>query len=139
MRWLLSIVLIVAGVFFALLGLGIEMQVSQLRGLMASGAQAEGTITEQLGQRKSNAKFYSYRFRAGDREWTAARRDIPYSAREIPIGARVPVRYDPANPERSVTPAELEEAEGWGNRLVFPLVAVALLGWGVVRIVRRKT
>jgi hypothetical protein len=139
MRWLLSIVLIVAGVFFALLGLGIEMQMSQLRGLMASGAQAEGTITEQLGQRKSNAKFYSYRFRAGDREWTAARRDIPYSAREIPIGARVPVRYDPANPERSVTPAELEEAEGWGNRLVFPLVAVALLGWGVVRIVRRKT
>jgi hypothetical protein len=139
MRWLLSIVLIVAGVFFALLGLGIEMQVSQLRGLMASGAQAEGTITEQLGQRKSNAKFYSYRFRAGDREWTAARRDIPYSAREIPIGARVPVRYDPANPERSVTPAELEEAEGWGNRLVFPLVAVALLGWGVMRIVRRKT
>jgi hypothetical protein len=138
MRWLLSIVLIVAGVFFALLGLGIEMQVSQLRGLMASGAQAEGTITEQLGQRKSNAKFYSYRFRAGDREWTAARRDIPYSAREIPIGARVPVRYDPANPERSVTPAELEEAEGWGNRLVFPLVAVALLGWGVMRIVRRK-
>ena len=139
MRWLISVVLILASVFFAMLGLGIEMQVRELRDLMVSGTQAEGTITEQLGQRKSNAKFYSYRFRAGDREWTAVRRDIPYSAREIPIGARVPVRYDPANPERSVTPAELEEAEGWGNRLVFPLVALALLGWGAMRIVRRKT
>lgn len=136
MRLAATVLIALAGLAFALLALGNELRLADMRTLMESGAQAEGTITEQLGAKKSNAKSYSYRFRAGDRDWTATRRDIPYAARELPIGARVPVRYDPANPERSITAAELEEAHGWGNRIFFPLVAIALIAWAVRRAVR---
>ena len=134
MRLAVSILIALAGLLFALLALGNELRLSDMRTLMESGARAEGTITEQLGAKKSNAKSYSYRFRAGDRDWTATRRDIPYAARELPIGSRVPVRYDPANPERSITSHELEEAHGWGNRILFPLVAIAFIAWAVRRV-----
>ena len=138
MRWLVSIPVLLAGLFVCLLALGSELHLQEHRRLMESGAQAEGTITEQLGARKSNAKFYSYRFRAADREWTASRRDIPYSARELPIGSKVPVRYDPADPARSVTPAELQELEGWGNRFLFPVIGVALVAWAVTLMRARR-
>jgi hypothetical protein len=136
MRLAATILIALAGLLFALLALGNELRLADMRTLMESGAQAEGTVTEQLGAKKSNAKAYSYKYRVGEREWTATRRDIPYAARELPIGSRVPVRYDPTNPERSITPAELEEAHGWGNRILFPLITVALIAWAVRRAVR---
>ena len=138
MRRLATVLIWVAGLFAAFMAFAHFQSVERARELMRTGAQAQGTVTEQLGTRGSNAKFYSYTFRAGTREWKATRRDIPWAAREIPVGAKLAVRYDPAKPERSITPAELEEAESWANRMLFPLVAAALLGWGVARIARRK-
>jgi len=138
MRWVVTIIILVAGLFAALMAAGHALLVQETRALMATGTPTEGTVTEQLGTRGSNAKYYSYAYQAGGRRQTATRRDIPWAAREIAIGAKVPVRYDPAKPERSITPAELEEAEGWGNRALFPLLAAGLLGWGIVRIVRAR-
>ena len=130
--------ILVAGLFAAFMAFAHFQSVERAKELMLRGAQADGTVTEQLGTRGSNAKYFSYKFRAGTREWTATRRDIPWAAREIPVGAKIAVRYDPAQPERSITPAELEEAENWANRMLFPLVAAGFLGWGVARIARRK-
>ena len=138
MRWFFTILILVTGLFAAVLAIGHAISVRDAQQLMATGAQAEGTITEQLGARRSNAKFYSYKFNVAGREWTATRRDIPWAARELPVGSKVPVRYDTAKPERSITPAELAALEGWGNRAFFPLVAAGLLGWGIARIVRRR-
>jgi len=138
MKWFATVLILVAGLSAVFMTFAHFQSVERAKELMLTGAQAEGTVTEQLGTRASNAKYYSYKFRAGTREWTATRRDIPWAAREIPVGAKIAVRYDPAQPERSITPAELEEAENWANRMLFPLVAAGLLGWGVARIARRK-
>jgi uncharacterized protein DUF3592 len=137
-RGLVTGLILAVGLAVLLLALGQFQGVREARELMAGGSRAEGTITEQLGARKSNARYYSYRFRAGDREWVAARRDIPWAAGEIPVGTKVAVRYDPARPGRSITPAELDEIESLGNRLLFPLLGAGLLAWGMARIVRRR-
>ena len=138
MRALATVAIFLAGLAAAFMALAHFLSIRSAEDLMSGGAQAEGTVTAQHGAKGSNAKFYSYTFQANGRQWTATRRDIPWSARELPIGAKVPVRYDPAKPERSITPAELEQAAGWGNRIFFPLVAAGLLGWGIARIVRRR-
>ncbi len=138
MRRLATVLILVAGLFAVVMTFAHHQWVLGARELMLTGAQAQGTVTEQLGTRGSNAKYYSYTFRAGTREWVATRRGIPWAAREIPVGAKIAVRYDPAKPEDSITAAELEEAENWANRMLFPLAAAALLGWGVARIARRK-
>ena len=138
MRRVATALILVAGLFAVIMAFAHHQWVQGARELMRSGAQAQGTVTEQLGTRGSNAKYYSYTFLAGTREWVATRRGIPWAAREIPAGAKIAVRYDPANPKDSITPAELEEAENWANRILFPLAAAGLLGWGAARIARRK-
>ena len=137
MRWFFTILILAAGLLAALLTVGHAVTIEQSNELMRSGAKATGIVTEQLGTKGSNAKHYSYRFRAGDREVTATRRDIPWEAREIPVGSPIEVRYDPAKPERSITAPELEEAGKWGNRLFFPLLAAGLFGWAIARVVRK--
>lgn len=138
MRRVATVLILVAGLFAAVMAIAHHLSVQSARELMRTGSQAQGTVTEQLGSRGSNAKYYSYTFRVGAREWVAKRRDIPWTARELPVAAKVAVRYDPSNPERSITAAELEETESWGNRILFPLVATGLLTWGIGRVVRRK-
>lgn len=137
MRRVATALILVAGLFALLMAIGHHQSVEGARELMRTGAQAQGTVTEQLGTRGSNAKYYSYTFRAGTREWVATRRGIPWAAREIPVGAKIAVRFDPANPKDSITQAELEEAENWANRMLFPLAAAGLLGWAIARAVRR--
>lgn len=138
MRWVVTAVILAAGLFAAMLAGGHALSVQESRTLMATGTPAEGTVTGQHGSRGSNAKLYSYTYRAGGSLRTATRRDIPWAAREIPIGGKVAVRYDAAKPERSITPAELESIENWGNRALFPLLAAGLLGWGIWRIAKPK-
>ena len=137
MRWVVTILIFLGGLTAAALALGQHLALTDARRLMADGAQARGTITEQIGARKSNSRYYSYRFNVGNREVTATRRDIPWAARELAMGANVPVRYDPRDPSRSITPAELQEAEGWGNRLLFPILGAVLIAWAALRTVRR--
>ena len=95
MKWFATVLILVAGLFAVFMTFAHFQSVERAKELMLTGAQAEGTVTEQLGTRGSNAKYYSYKFRAGTREWTATRRDIPWAAREIPVGAKIARRKKP--------------------------------------------
>ena len=46
--------------------------------------------------------------------------------------------HDVADPQRSTTIAEIAELEGWVNRVLFPLIGLALVAWTVVRMLPRK-
>src|SRR5687767_4758695 len=104
MRWVYTILILLAGLFVLTLSVG---------------AVPEGTVTEILGSKGSNSRFYSYTFPVDGRVQAATRRDIPWSARDTPIGSKVVVRYDPQDPSKNMTRAELDESESWGNRIVF--------------------
>ena len=122
--------------FFALLGARPRcMVVEEAQELWARGQATEGTLTAHHGRRKSNMREYSYTYRVG-----AA--SSPPSAAHPVVRARAAdrleastVRYDPADPERSVTPAELEENGKWINQAIFFVIAAGFLGWAVRRIV----
>lgn len=138
MRWVYTILLLIAGLFVLMLAFGASLQRGEARRLWTEGAAAEGTVTGILGSKGSNAKFYSYTFPAGGRVQEQVRRDIPWSARNTPVGSKVAVRYDPKDPAKSVTQFELEESESWGNRFVFPLIGSALVAWALLRIIRPR-
>ena len=137
MRWAGTVLILVASGFFALLGIGHLLVVKELEQLWVQGHAAEGTLTAHHGRRKSNMSEYSYTYRVGGEEFTAERRSVPWSARDLPVGSRLDVRYDPAEPDRSVTPAELEENGKWTNQAIFFVVAAGFLAWAVRRIVKR--
>ena len=128
MRWAGIVTVLLLAAFFALLALGHTVQVHDGRDLWAHGKVAEGTITEQFS-RKRNCCEYTYTFDAGGRVVTAERRSITSAAGSLPVGSKVVVRYDSADPGSSVTAAELETLENWGNRALLPGIALALLGW----------
>lgn len=137
MRWVGVVVLLVLAAFFGLLAIGHSLQVEEARRVWATGKAADGTLTAHHGRRKSTVREYDYSYRVDGRELIAEKRSIPWGAREIPVGSRLDVRYDPAEPERSMTPAELQELENWANRAFFPLVALALLGGAAYVALRR--
>lgn len=137
MRWLGAVVLVVLSAFFALLSIGHAIQVDEARQVWAAGKPTDGTLTAHHGRRKSTVREYTYTDRVDGRELIAEKRSIPWGAREIPVGSRLEVRYDPADPERSMTPAELQELENWANRAFLPLVALALLGGAIFVALRR--
>ena len=138
MRWVGVVVLLVLAAFFGLLAIGHSLQVEEARRVWATGKAADGKLTAHHGRRKSTVREYDYSYRVDGRELVAEKRSIPWSAREIPVGSRLEVRYDPADPEHSMTPAELQELENWANRAFLPLVALALLGGAVYVAFRRE-
>lgn len=138
MRWIGAIVLVVLSAFFALLSIGHAIQVNEARQVWATGKATDGTLTAHHGRRKSTVREYDYSYRVDGRELIAEKRSIPWAAREIPVGSRLEVRYDPADPERSMTPAEQQELENWANRAFLPLVALALLGGAIFVAFRRR-
>ena len=137
MRWGGIVALLVLAAFFGLLAVGHSLQVEEAREIWAHGNAVEGTLTAQISQKKG-AQYYSYAYRAEGTEITAERRSIPGAAAEIPVGTKLVVRYDPGNPEKSTTAAELRELEHWGNRALLPLIALALLGWAIALVVRGR-
>ena len=137
MRWAGAVVLLVLSAFFGLLAIGHSLQVDEARRVWATGKETDGTLTAHHGRRKSTLREYTYSYRVEGRELLAQKRSIPWSAREIPIGTRLEVRYDPANPQASMTPAELQELENWANRAFFPLAALGLLGGAIFVALRR--
>ena len=134
----INIVLLVMSALFALVALGHELQVLEAQQAWATGRLTEGTLTAHYGRRKSNMREYSYTYRVDGKEYTAERRTIPWSAREIPVGARLEVRYDPMSPAKSVTPAELEELQSWGSRWGLAAISAAFFAWAIARIVRGR-
>ncbi len=138
MRWASTILILLAGLFVLLLAFAISLDRDGQRRLWAEGAMAEGTVTGVTGTKGTHSKYYSYAFSAGGHEQTRTRRHIPWSARNTPIGSKVAVRYDPKDPSRSITQAELDESESWGNRFVFPLIGALLVAWALLRIFRPR-
>lgn len=128
----------VVGLFVLVLALGAHLQLLDARELMSQGRLAEGTVTDAHGGGKRSTSYYfTYEFPAGT--VTHARKDRSISYGDYATmrrGNRIQVWYDPANPERSITAPEMAEHESWANRLFFPLAGLALLGWGVARIIR---
>jgi hypothetical protein len=135
MRWVYTIVILLAGLFVLMLSMGAGLQRGEAQALWAEGAVAEGTVTEILG--RSGVMNYSYTFSYDGRVQTQSRRRIRGGAKETPIGSKLTVRYDPKDPSKSITQAELDEMEAWGNRFVFPLIGAALVAWALMRIFRR--
>lgn len=138
MPWIGSIALLLLAAFFGLLSIGHALQVQEARAIWADGKATEGTLTAQHRRKKSAVVEYSYVYRVDGRELIAEKRSIPWAAREIPVGAKLAVRYDPANPEKSVTPAELQEIESWANRALLPVLALAFLAGAIVVFVRGR-
>ena len=138
MRWVSTILILLAGLFVLMLSMGGSLQRDEARRLWAEGAVAEGTVTEILGSKGSRAMYYSYTYSYGGRVLTQTRRNIRGQARQTPIGSKVTVRYDPKDPSKSITQAELDEMQAWGNRFVFPFLGAALVGWALLRIFRPR-
>lgn len=140
LKWLGTLIIFVAGVFFMLLALGGHLQLLEARRLMAEGRSAEGTVSGvRGGGRKSSSYYFSYEFPADG--VMHARKDVGISYgdyHELRGRSRIKVWYDPENPARSITTPEMAEFESVPNRLFLPVVGLALLGWFVARIVRRS-
>jgi hypothetical protein len=140
LRWLGTLLILAAGLFFLLLALGGHLQLLDARKVMAEGAKVEGSVIQAYsGGRRSTAYYFDYEYLAASGlKLPGQRRSISYSDYErLRPGTKVPVWHDAKNPERSITTAEMAELESWANRLFFPLVGLALLAWGVYRVVRR--
>lgn len=121
-----------------LLAGGAHLQLQDARALVEKGVATEATLTEILGGgSRGGSHRYSYSFMVGADRFAQQRRGITYDARySSRVGERVKVWYDPANPARSITRAELDELESWPNRIFFPLAGFALLAWAIARLRR---
>jgi uncharacterized protein DUF3592 len=141
LRWLGTLLILVAGLLFLLLALGGHLQLLEARKVMAEGTKVEGSVTQAYsGGRRSTAYYLDYEYpAAGGLKLSGKKRSISYSDYErLRPGTKVPVWHDAGNPERSITTAEMAELESWANRLFFPLVGLAFLAWGIARIVRKR-
>ena len=133
LRWLTTFLILVPGLVALLLALGAHLELGEARELMARGRQVEGVVTEAY------TSGYSYSYAVGGTRYSAAKRGIPRRLREkLPPGTRIAVWHDPAEPQRSTTIAEIADLEHWANRLLFPLIGLALIAWAVVRMLPRK-
>jgi hypothetical protein len=136
MRWTGIVALFLLAAFFGLLALGNAVALDEAREISARGQATEGVLTEQHRRKKGTAVEYTYTYKVEGREFTAERRSIPWGRSGMPVGSKLAVRYDPTDPERSVTPAELEELEHPANRAFLWIVAFAFLAWAGYLMVR---
>ena len=137
MRWVGIIALLCMAAFFGLLAVGHTLQVDEAREVWANGKAVEGTLTAQFS-RKKGPQEYSYAYVVDGAEIAAERRSIPGAAASIPVGTKLVVRYDLADPQKSMTAAELRELEHWGNRALLPLIAFAFLAGAITVAVRGR-
>ena len=139
MRWLATVLILLAGLFILLLALGAHLGLVEARKLVAEGRQTEGTVSELVAAKGSTDYRYGYTYSVGTSRLMRTNQSIPFGEKDkLRPGTKIRVWYDPANPEHATAQAELAEQESWGNRIVFPLIGAALIGWGVARIFRRK-
>jgi hypothetical protein len=127
MRWLGILAVFALSVGFGLLALGNHLQVTEAREIWANGRVAQGKVVEHQGYPGSSRRTYTYTYRLGDAEFTAERRAIPWEARDIPVGSKLEVRYDPRDPKKSITSAEMQERQSLWNVGFLPAFALAWL------------
>ena len=138
-RLLVSGLIAAVALLLLLLAGGNHLQLQDARTIRETGAAAEATLSEVLGGgSRGGSHRYSYSFVVGAERFAQERRAITYEARYASkAGDRVRVWYDPRDPRKSVTQAELDSLESWPNRLFFPVAGLALLAWAIVRTIRR--
>ena len=144
-RGLIGARLLVSGLIAAialvlfLLALGAHFQLQEARTIRQTGAATEATLSEVMGGgARGGSHRYSYSYVVGTERFAQQRRDITYDARRASkVGDRVKAWYDPRDPRKSVTQAELDSLESWANRIFFPLAGLALLAWAIARTIRR--
>ena len=139
-QWLGAGLLLLISIVFALMALDRQFELDAARRLADSGAPADATVTHmkccaqgRIG--KSRRSYITYRFQAGERQFGGADREIPpekYSGMQV--GSKIPVRFNPANPNRHIALLELAELELWGYRIGFSLLSLGLLTWCVLRL-----
>ena len=133
LRWGLTLLILAAGLVALAFALGAHLDLGEARQLMARGRQVEGVVTD------ASAASYNYAYAVGGMRYSAINRTIPRGLGEkLHPGTRIAVWHDPADPQRSITIAEVAELESWVNRLVLPLLGLALLAWAIVRMLPRK-
>ena len=136
--WLGTAVIVAIALALGVLAIGLHLKLEEARRLVEAGAAVDGTLTEVLGGARGGSHRYSYQYTVGTTRYTQARRDISYDARySLKPGDRIQVWHDRASPAKSTTRAELDELESWGNRLFFPVAALALFAWAAARLRRR--
>lgn len=138
-RWFATLLIVAGGLFFLLLGLGAWLQLVEAREVRATGALAEATVTgKRAGGKRSSRHDFSYTVRVGQRQFDRTVTGIGYRDYErLQVGERILVWYRAEDPARSLSEVELAELESWPNRLFLPLAGLALLAWGVARMIRR--
>ena len=138
LRGFATAAIVVAAFFFLLLAGGAHLQLEEARRLIAAGNVAQGTVTSLTAPRGSQAYSYAYEYAVGGKRYSKSNRSIPYGLKDtVPVGTPIQVWYDPRRPEVATTQAELADHESIANRVLFPLVAVALIAWAVKRTRRR--
>ena len=139
-QWLGAGCLLLLSIAFALTALDQQVRLDAARKIVASGIQASATVTHmkccaQMRLYTSKRSYISYRFQVGERQFTAADREIsPEKWGELHVGVQIPVWLDPANPNRHFTLLELAELERWSVRIGFAVLSVAFLTWCVRRL-----
>ena len=131
--WLGGLFFLLMSAAFGFIAIARQGALDEARELAATGVQTRAVVTEmRVTGKRGSTHNVSYRFRAGDRDAGATDRRI-FHARydELSIGDEIPVRFDPANPNRNVTAPELEELERWSDRLGFGGLALFWLGMSV--------
>ena len=139
LRWLGTTLILGAALVFLLLALGGHLQLVEARQLMATGIRAQATVTQKwAGGKRSSRYDFSYAFRVGDRNFEKTVTGIGYGDYErLQVGQPIAVWHEPANPANNITHPDLDDRESWPNRLFGVVLGFVLLGWGMVRIVRR--
>jgi Protein of unknown function (DUF3592) len=139
-QWLGAGLLLLISAMFALMVLVRQWELDAARKLADSGTHADATVTHMkcCAQRrigKSRRSFITYRFQVGERQFGGKDREIPpdkYAG--VQVGSKIPVLFNPANPNRHVTLLELAELEQWGYRIGFSLLSLVLLTLCILRL-----
>ena len=132
--------LLLLSAVFALMAVGRQVELGAACKIVDSGIQASATVTHlkccaQIRLGTSKRSYISYRFQARERQFSGKDREIsPEKWAELRVGVEIPVRFDPANPNRHVTLLELAELEQWGYRMGFSLLSLVLLTCCVLRL-----
>jgi uncharacterized protein DUF3592 len=138
-EWLASGILILVGFFMLLVALADYRTLRDARRLSTEGTRTDGLIMEiRRSQRRANDDF-SYEFSAFGRTYGKHRVEVGgANLGELAAGQRIPVWYEAANPQLSITAPERARLEELPSRIFFPLLGLALLAFGIVRSARHS-
>jgi hypothetical protein len=139
-QWLGAAFLLLISAVFALTALDRQLELDAARRIVHSGIQTGATVTHmkccaQIRVGTSKRSFITYRFQVGERQFWGKDREIsPEKWAELRVGVEIPVRFDPANPNRHFALLELADLELWSYRIGFSLLSLGLLTWCVLRL-----